>query len=115
MQNGDRVKEFVKYIFTDDEKKEISISMARDVSQKNALEDDKKAAMSDFKAQIDNLDGMINRSAQQLNSGYQHQNMEVEVRFNPDGNIVDFLNIETRKILKSRPMKSDESQMAIDF
>ena len=115
MNNGDTVKEFIKHKFSTEEKREIALQMARDVSGREALEDEKKAAMSDFKSQIDGLTSQINRAATRLNNGYEHKNMEVKVRFNSMAKTIEFLCVETGKVLKSRPMKTGEKQMSLGF
>jgi hypothetical protein len=68
MEENEKTTEYVKYHFSETEKKEIATEMAQKVTDLNGAEDEKKAIASDFKSRIDGLQANINAAATKLNT-----------------------------------------------
>ena len=113
MKDGEIRREFIRHTFSEEEKQKIAGRLARQVSSLNGTEDEKKAVMSEYKSKVDMLKAEINMSAQHLTNGYTHQNQEVLVRI--IGDDVEFLDTKTNKVLKTRPLTSEERQMELDI
>jgi len=114
MKDGDLVQEFVKYVFSEDEKKEISSRMAQKVSELQSSEDEKKAIMSDFKSRIDSLQAEINRSATQINNGYEVRNVDCKVIADYNTKMWVSIREDTGEIAKERKMSANDLQMKLD-
>jgi hypothetical protein len=65
--------EFIKYLFTESEKKEIAADMAQKIVTLQQTEDDLKAIKSDYKSQIDGVQAGINSAATWCPGGYQQR------------------------------------------
>lgn len=103
--------EYVKFVFTEEEKRDIASEMARKVSELNQAEDEKKAVMSDLKSRIDSLSAQVNAAANKLNSGYEYRNVECEIDRDYSRRVILFWFDE--KVVKEKPMTSDDLQMKI--
>jgi len=114
MQDKKKVKEFLKYVFSDDEKAEIAQEMAKKVSEKQTAEDEKKAIMSEFKAKIDGYDAEINSMAMRLNNGYEHLQIECEIEADYERKVWVTRRLDTYAIVKEKKMSSDDLQMKVE-
>ncbi len=103
--------EYVKYHFTEEEKKEIASTMATKVTELKQLEDDKKAVTSSFKSKIDEVQAQINIAANNITTGYEMRNTKCEIEIDPVAKVVNYLDPETGKILKTRKAQSEDLQM----
>ena len=105
--------EYCKYIFMEDEKKEIASEMAQRVSELQRLEDEKKAIMSDLKSQIDRVQAEVNNSATKLNNGYEMRSIKCEVERNFETRKVRYIRADNGEVAKERKMTDDERQMQV--
>ena len=106
--------QFLKYVFDDDEKKEIAAEMAQNVGELNQAEDDKKAIMSDLKSKIDGLGAMINSAATKLTNGYEMRNIKCKVVPNYTKRVWEYTRADNGELAKEKPMASDDLQMEFD-
>lgn len=106
--------ECLKHIFTEDEKEELAAEMARKVIDLKQLEDYKKAFIADFSSRIERTKAQIHNAATKLNDGYEMRSIKCEIRMDYTKKIVQFLDIETKEILKERMMRDDEMQMEME-
>jgi hypothetical protein len=106
--------EYVKYIFTEDEKRDIASEMARKVSELQSADDRKKAIASQIKSEMDALQAEVNFKAGLLNNGYEMRRVKCEMR--PDWDNKEWLIIrqDTFDIVKTKRMTPDELQMRVD-
>ena len=105
--------EFIKYTFTENEKKEIAIEMAQKVANLQQAEDDKKAVASDFKSQIDGIQASVNSAATKLNNGYEMRSIKCEVVPNYDKKVWEYLRTDTGEQTKEKPMTANDLQMKL--
>ena len=103
--------ESVKHTFTEDEKRDIAIEMARKVAELNQAEDDKKAVMSDLKSRIDTITAQINGAAGKLNAGFEYRTVNCEVDRDYSQRKIIYWYDET--VVKEKPMSSDDLQLKI--
>ena len=107
-------EEYVKHMFSEEERAELAVEMARGVSELASAEDNKKAAMSQMKAEIDLLSAKVASAAEKINSGYEMR--RIKCRMEPDyrAMVWNIYREDTGELLKSRRMSPDETQMQID-
>ena len=105
--------EFIKYVFNEDEKRDIAKNMATSVTMLQTAEDNLKAVKSQFKSEIDGYQAGINSAAQKLNNGYEMKTMECNVEYDHARQLVYFTRPDTLERVKERKMTSDEQQIEI--
>ncbi|OEU62405.1 MAG: hypothetical protein BA867_09650 [Desulfobacterales bacterium S5133MH16] len=103
--------EYVKYIFSENEKKEIATEMAQKVTELQQAEDDKKAIMSDFKSKIDGIQANVRNAATKLNSGYEMKSIKCEIVPNWAEKVWESLREDNGEVARKKPMTSDDLQM----
>ena len=106
--------EFIKYTFTDEEKKEIASEMAQKIVNLQQAEDDKKAIMSDYKSQIDGIQAGINSAATKLTAGYEMRSTKCQVVPNYPKKVWEYIRVDTGKMVKEKGMTSNDLQMEFE-
>ena len=105
--------EYLKYQFTDDEKREISEQMAQQVSELATVEDELKAVKSDYKSRIDGLQANVNGAASKLNNGYEMRQIKVQWIPDWDDKIWSIMREDTGEIVKTIKMTQEDLQTSI--
>ena len=105
--------EYCKYILSEDEKKEIALTMAQKVSEVNQKEADKKSVTSDFTSQINSLTAEVNRSATLLTNGYEMRTIKCEIVADYDQKVFKMIRTDNGEVAKERRMSSDDFQMSL--
>lgn len=108
-------KEYLKCVLTADEFKSMSSDLAQQTVEIQELEDQKKAASSDFKSRIDAATAHTSRIARILRDGYEMKDVECETTFDLESGMVVTVRKDTGEIYKTRPMSQDERQQEFDF
>jgi len=93
-----------KYEFNEEEKREIAVEMARQISEMEQAESEKKAILSDIKGRIDSLKQNIQSHTTKLNNGYEYKNMKVYCKEDFIAKLVRFFRPDTCREVKTRPM-----------
>ena len=106
--------EFIKYLFTETEKKEIASEMAQKIANLQQAEDDKKAIMSDYKSQIDGIQAGINSAATKLTNGYEMRSTKCQVVPNYPKKVWEYIRVDTGEMVKEKNMTSNDLQMEFD-
>lgn len=107
-------KEFVKYEFNEEELKEISSDLARCISNKARFEDEKKSAMTQMNADIENSKTKINAMAEKIQSGWDMRYMDCYVEKDYKAKKVSYTRVDNGECVKVRAMHPDEFQMMLD-
>ena len=107
-------KEYLKYVFSQEEKADIAIEMAQKVSELSQAEDEKKAIMSDFKSRIDGLQARVNSAAIKLNNGYEMRSIECEVVPNWEEKIWEYIREDTGEITKTAQITPEDLQLKLE-
>lgn len=105
--------EFIKYLFSEEEKQSIAINMAQKVAELQQAEDNKKAIMSDYKSQIDGIQANVNLAATKLNNGYEMRTIKCEIVPNWDDKVWEHIRVDTGELAKTKKMTPDDLQMQI--
>lgn len=102
--------EFCKYVFTEEEKKEIAAEMARKVAEVTQLEDQKAAMMSDYGGRIKIASEQVKGAAVKLNNGYEMKSVKCEVARDYKKKVVRWIRTDNDEVAKERHMTADELQ-----
>ncbi|WP_321404543.1 hypothetical protein [Maridesulfovibrio sp.] len=105
--------ETLQYSFTKDELQDKAQIMAEQANLKAELEDQKKTAMSDFKAQIDKCEADFTLAAKHYRAGWMMRPVECIKRLNYDSGMVEFIRTDTNEVYKSRQMNEDERNIPL--
>jgi len=108
-------KEFLKCMLTNDEKLDLSSSLAEAYTGIQELEEQKKSAMSALKAQIDSKTADATRMARLVHDGYEMRHVECETIYDLSLKLATVLRKDTGEVLKERPMTQDELQEELKF
>ena len=106
--------EFIKYTFTDEEKKEIATEMAQKIVTLQQTEDDLKAIKSDYKSQIDGIQAGINSAATKLTAGYEMRSTKCQVVPNYAKKVWEYIRVDTGLLVKEKGMTSNDLQMEFE-
>lgn len=115
MKDGEIKKEYCKYVFDENEKKEIAGDMARQIADKFRVEAEKKAVVSDFKSQIEALESSIGNAATKLNNGYEMRNIDCKVVADYDAKLWKFYRLDTGELVRQRKMTADDLQRTLEI
>lgn len=102
--------EFLRYHFTEEEKKDLAQEMAQNVIKARDLEEQKKATTSQFASQINEAIAKSNSAAQRLESGFEMRTIECMEKFMYDQSMVQTWRLDTNKMVKERTMTQAELQ-----
>jgi hypothetical protein len=103
-----------KYVFDEKEKREIASDLANGVAEVARLEEQKKAVMSQLKAELDAKQGAVNSAAEKLRSGFEMRNIECEVIFDYESDVVRWVRTDNFEVAHQRRMRPEERQMKIE-
>ena len=106
--------EFIKYIFTEEEKREIAGEMAQKIVNLQQTEDDLKAIKSDYKSQMDGIQAGINSAATKMTSGYEMRSMKCQVVPNYEKKVWEYIRVDTGELVKEKRMTSNDLQMEFE-
>lgn len=108
----DIIKESVKYIFTDDEKKEIAADMARAVQKVDDLTAELKDIQIQYKANISAKNSEVKAKAALIRDGYEYRYCECHREIK--NNKCYLYDVETGDLVKERDLTADERQIKIN-
>ena len=103
--------EFVKCLFTDEEKKDIAAEMAQNIVSLQQAEDDLKAIKSKYKSQIDGIQAGINLAATKLTSGFEMKMAKCEIVPDYEKKTLAFVRVDTGELVKTADMTADDLQL----
>ena len=81
MSRTKRIEQFLEYQFTPEELTGLSQDLARDTAKMAELEDARKMAMSQFKAEIDACHARANLNAEHIRTGKEMRMIDCEVDY----------------------------------
>lgn len=102
---------FLRYYFSEEEKKEIADKMATAHNAVNRLEMEKKDAVAQFTSQISSAKKEVSECAQSLSKGYEMRNIECEILNDFAKNKVIVKRLDTGETVDERAMTSAERQL----
>jgi hypothetical protein len=81
-----------------------------------AIENEKKAVVSEFKAKIDSKQAAIDSIGNHINNGYEHRYIECTTIFDePSPGFKTTYRNDTKEKVSTAQMTADELQLAFDF
>lgn len=104
-----------RYVFTEEEKKEISKKLATENQNKQRLEEEKKAVASNFKAKIDTAISKVNLFASQVTNGYEHRTFKCFRYLNFAKKVREFYSIETGELIQEEAFTQEDFQRRLNF
>lgn len=109
-------REFLKYVFTEQEIHEQGLELARVNQQVETLREEKKAVVSNYKAKIDRAETDMNVLSSNINNGYEYRNIECQVHLNtPNTGLKTVLRTDTGEIVRKEAMTPEELQYELQF
>lgn len=103
--------ESLKYTFNAEELATIARSLALANQEAEAIEDEKKEAVANFKARIEAQETAISRYARLYANGYEYRNVECEDLLNNPGNgRKTIVRKDTGEVVRTIEMTPDERQ-----
>jgi hypothetical protein len=116
MQREEKVTEYLKYTFTDEELLALSKTMAKKNQDLGEVEDDKKRITADFSAKIQSFESEISALARKVYSGYEHRNVECKVLFHtPDIGMKTVVRTDSGEVVREEAMSTSERQEILPF
>ena len=105
--------EYVKYVFDEEEKKEIAVEMARSITELEQLEKNKGALAAEFKGKIDIAKAQAGSAATKLNNGYEMRQIKCEIVPDFKLKVWTYIRTDTGEVAKEKRMTSDDLQMEL--
>ena len=102
-----------KYVFTDEEMREIAGKLAAATQELEDLENEKKAVASSYKERIDHAQLKARRESRRYRDGYEIRNIECRVLRNYDDGTINYVRTDNGESVLIRPMTAAEKQMRI--
>ena len=99
-----------EYTFTPEEKAQLAQDLANKSLEQQALEDQKKAAMSEFKARIDQKTADIGVLATHLSRGKKCQIFKCWLDFDREKKTRLWKAEDDNRVIKTEPMKPEDAQ-----
>lgn len=104
-----KITKFLQYFFTQEEKAEIALDLARETSNINRLEDRKSQVTAQYSAEIKAAKAAVNAASEKLNSGYEHREIECSVEYHdPKWGKKSYFRKDTGEFVGSETMTLDE-------
>ena len=100
----------VLHTFTPKEIQELGVRVASKVAEKENKESEKKSIASQYKADIDAITTQIKSLSNRINEGHESRTVLAEKVKNVETKCWDYLDINTRLVLKSVPFQSKDFQ-----
>ena len=107
-------KRMCKYVFTEEEKRDIAETLAIKTQEYSEKEEEKKSVMSSYTDQMKKLDIEKAQNARMYKDGYEMRNIECEVERNTLEGFVRYIRTDTGEEVAKRKMSMSERQLTID-
>lgn len=109
----ERTIEYLKYTFSDEEKKDLAMQMAQTSIKKDSLEQQKTAVTKQFASDIAQAGIIIQSCASKIESGYEMRQIDCEEEPDFEKRILKTYRTDTGELVKTRPLRSDEMQKSL--
>lgn len=103
------VRRSLKYDFTATEIHTLSMQLATSTKSRQAMEEEKKAVVSQFKAKLDEVNATCNKLSNLVADGFEYQDINCRIEFHkPSQGRKTYVRLDTDKIALIEPMTSDD-------
>lgn len=103
------VRRSLKYDFTATEIHTLSMQLATSTKSRQAMEEEKKAVVSQFKAKLDEVNATCNKLSNLVADGFEYRDINCRIEFHkPSQGRKTYIRLDTDKIALIEPMTSDD-------
>jgi len=106
------IREYLKYFFTEDEIRNLGKEMAQATIQANEAEEQKKAAMAEFKDKIEKHLLVARQASRFISNGYEMRNIDCIKRIDYANETVTITRKDTGEVVEERKIHDSERQMS---
>lgn len=106
-------KRYLKYTFTEEEKKLMGADLAQKFATHTEAEGRLKSVSTQIKSEISTIDGQMASLSEKIRSGYEYQNIECDVTMDYERGRVIVTRLDTGEIVEDRAMSADERQKSL--
>jgi hypothetical protein len=106
-------QEYLKYMFTREEKEAFSEKLARKIKEAELAELRKKDVVKSLDSDIAKVKTEISDIAGKVQNGYEYRNIDCEVTYNYDTRLKTTVRLDTKEIISDIPMTADELQVPL--
>lgn len=110
-----KTKEYLKYVFTREEKEEFAGELARNLGDLEQKKLQKKEVVKAIDSEIAGLESAVSRLVAFVRDGYDWRNVDCEVVLNYTTRFKTTVRLDTLETVKTAPMTADELQRVFDF
>ena len=114
MVSREKDRKYLKYKFSVEEKRAASEELARSINEKEAAESELKSIKSQFDSRKKMAEEAISKYAQQISTGYEYRQVDVEIIKDFTLGTVTVWRMDTDEIVETRRMTGADRQMKID-
>ena len=107
-------KEWCKYEFSAEEKRDNAQTLAIKTQDLEQAEDEKKSVMSTYKERIDKIALEVKSAARMYKDGYEMRDIECVVERDFDSGVVKFVRTDNGEIARTSKMTMAERQLTVD-
>lgn len=106
-----KVKEYLRYSFSEEETKGIAKELALAVTRKTRAEEEQKSAQAQFKQRIESEIAMIGRLSNNINMGWDMREIDCEVQYHaPNQGMKRIVRLDTGEEVSTLAMSGHELQ-----
>lgn len=106
-------KEYLKCIFTEDEKKEMGSKLAQCFQECAEAEGRLKSVTTQIKSEIAFKEAEMASLAEKVRSGYEHRNVDCKKKLDYRLGTVTIARLDTGEVIREKPMDAEERQMSL--
>lgn len=105
------VNEYLRYMFTEEEIKDLGLKMAQATLKASDAEERKKAAMAGFKDEIESQQLVARKASRDISNGYEMRNIKCIKKIDYVKNNVTVTRLDTGEEIENRDIRDSERQM----
>lgn len=109
----DTCKKYLKYVFTEDEKKSMGNDLAEKFSRHDEAEARLKSVSTQIKSEIATIDAQMSSIAEKMRSGYEYRDVECWIECLYDSGVIQIVRKDTGEVVEERPMTAEERQQKL--
>lgn len=110
-----KMSEYLRVEFTDEERKGMSLDLARFVNELEQKKLQKKDVVKSIDAEIAKHESSISMLATKVHDGYEYRNVDCIRTFDYDKGDVSIMRVDTEEIIKERPITEEEKQVNLEL
>jgi hypothetical protein len=110
-----KAKMYLRYDFTREEKEEMALELAEQLSVLVRRQDNKKRVMKSLDSDIAETNLSISKLGRLVKDGYEHRNILCEVLFDYPNREKVFTRLDTQEVVKRSTMSPEELQRVFEF